>query len=242
MTKFAALEYANARRPQQWMVDFVTVVTAIAQYGYGEATAAIDWIRSAAAIIPDEEKRASYEAILDPRIGTPEWCAVDLPRAFGLPAGSQTRIIRKREWGPSLWRLLHYCLAHVKVNPPPAALRSVLASLPLVVPCKECSSHLRKVYETDPVPNRFGRDRITKWWFTVHNRVNAQLGKPQFTLAQFRILYGDCPDDAGVLAGDGVNPPAKFGRRFILGLAAAGIGAALLISLLAVGRRRKKRG
>lgn len=98
----------------------------------------------------------------------------------------------KPVWGPIGWDWLH----RLTINYPDApceadarlALRRVwnfYQNLPCVI---ECRRHAIADWHKHPPEVRTGPE-FQQWGWAFHNRVNARLGKPQFTFAQFRQRY-----------------------------------------------------
>ena len=59
-------------------------------------------------------------------------------------------------------------------------------SLSEMIPCPICKFHYRQHLKTAPVESAVGsRDEIIYWVFTLHNKVNVQLGKPEITFEQY---------------------------------------------------------
>ncbi len=77
-----------------------------------------------------------------------------------------------RFWGPSGWRLLHMISFQAPALPT-KPLRSFLAHLPYVLPCKYCRASLTDYYFADPIPAKAAD--MAEWMFRIHNRVNGKL-------------------------------------------------------------------
>lgn len=91
-----------------------------------------------------------------------------------------------KNWGPYFWGTLHIaCLAAPPVlsDEHKAAFRNLIESFTLVLPCPMCQMHFREVLDMYPLDESLntGADLFT-WSVTVHNVVNAKIGKPQVSL------------------------------------------------------------
>merc|ERR1719161_2583932 len=81
-------------------------------------------------------------------------------------------------WGPSMWRSLH-CIAH---HLPPRlpgesqeSFKTLVESLPQLLPCKVCGQHLTQHLVEDPVTNHLAtRDDVEQWLVQLHNKVNQE--------------------------------------------------------------------
>lgn len=81
-----------------------------------------------------------------------------------------------RFWGPSGWRLLHSISFAYNPDTDRAATQRVFESLPFVLPCKYCRTSLTEYMEEDPLePALASRDSFTRWFWKIHNQVNAKL-------------------------------------------------------------------
>jgi hypothetical protein len=59
-------------------------------------------------------------------------------------------------------------------------------SLVRMIPCPICQEHYRITLEQYPVaPATGSRTELAIWAFTIHNKVNEQLNRPQFTMQQY---------------------------------------------------------
>jgi len=85
-------------------------------------------------------------------------------------------------WGPAMWRSLH-CIAH---HLPPKmsgdsqhTFKSLVETLPSLLPCKVCGQHLTQHLREDPITGHLDtRDHVEAWLVKLHNKVNAETGKP----------------------------------------------------------------
>ena len=73
-------------------------------------------------------------------------------------------------WGPPLWTILH-SLAPILAQD--QLFRDFLTALQINIPCHECKSHYTTYIQNNPIS-----DDIPNWLFTLHNVINARLGKP----------------------------------------------------------------
>lgn len=101
-------------------------------------------------------------------------------------------------WGPHLWKSIHYIALGYPNNPDDEvreAYKSFYENLWKVIPCLKCSlNYKRHLDEVPPLDGFMGsRDDLFRWTVTLHNIVNAELGKPQMPLEKARELYITSP-------------------------------------------------
>ena len=81
-------------------------------------------------------------------------------------------------FGPYFWTVIHMaCLSAGKdVSDEKAdALNQFVASLPGVLPCRQCGKHLKENLQILP----FDKEDPFRWSVDLHNLVNSQLNKPE---------------------------------------------------------------
>lgn len=101
-----------------------------------------------------------------------------------------------REWGPHLWSYLHYSAANYPQKPCAEVanrMKSWLTSLPVTIPCKNCSKHYQEYLEKhrnelDKIVS--SRDNLFAFLVNIHNIVNRRNGKPIMSQEEARQLYG----------------------------------------------------
>lgn len=91
-------------------------------------------------------------------------------------------------WGPQAWKFLHCLAQSLPEQVPPAGQQSfeaMIQSLPQLLPCPSCGSNLQRHLLEDPIkPNLGTRTDVQRWLVRLHNKVNAELGKPVMPEAQ----------------------------------------------------------
>ena len=137
-------------------------------------------------------------------------------------------------WGPPLWYSIHFValgygrrrLGGVKENDSFAAVTpenvqalavsdddeshayiAFYESLAAVIPCKKCAAHYREELARNPVRHHL-RDNMDlfAWTVSLHNAVNARLGKPEWSLDRALRHY------SALLNGDPVPRAEEEGR------------------------------
>ncbi len=64
-----------------------------------------------------------------------------------------------------------------------------------LLPCPVCREHYREILAAMPVDSWLDdRKSLTEWVWTLHNRVNTRLGKPEITQAEFMERYKEMAD------------------------------------------------
>ena len=82
-------------------------------------------------------------------------------------------------WGKHLWKSLHYLAYAFPMQPnteqKQAALQ-MLNALSYLLPCAKCRMHYGQFLQANP-PDVESRERFARYLNTLHNSVNARLGK-----------------------------------------------------------------
>ncbi|KAK0559998.1 hypothetical protein OC844_004033 [Tilletia horrida] len=117
----------------------------------------------------------------------------------------------RAELGRATWKLLHTMTLRFPDNPTAderATLRTFIESFARLYPCAECAGHFQQLLEELP-PQTSSRMAASLWLCTVHNRVNARLGKKEFDCAKLDETYDcGCGDGPGAKNGTGTSPVA----------------------------------
>jgi len=91
-------------------------------------------------------------------------------------------------WGPHGWIFLHTVTINYPLEPTPQekdAYRKFFNSLTSVLPCEKCAYHYKQHINEEPIePALINRDALVRWLIKIHNKVNADLDKPQYTYEQ----------------------------------------------------------
>jgi len=90
-------------------------------------------------------------------------------------------------WGPIFWSTMHIVSMGYPPNPKDEQKQGALQfyeSLAHVIPCPICKEHY-KHFLTEIPPNVTNRDTLVEWVFTIHNKVNEQLGYKQLSFDEF---------------------------------------------------------
>ena len=118
-------------------------------------------------------------------------------------------------WGPSAWRFLHAVTFAYPESPSEEhkdAARSLFRSLKLMLPCGDCCTHYCAGFALDPVDKHLeSRDALSQWLVAFHNKVNARLGKAQYSYdkAKAEFITDDEFCSAQSTCGDGVEASGK---------------------------------
>ena len=91
-------------------------------------------------------------------------------------------------WGPHGWIFLHSVTMNYPKNPSnddKQLYRNFFSSLTRVLPCEKCAYHYKQHIKDDPIePALESRDKLVRWLIKIHNKVNADLGKPHYSYEQ----------------------------------------------------------
>jgi hypothetical protein len=92
-------------------------------------------------------------------------------------------------WGPIFWTTMHIVSLGYPASPSKAEQTAAIAfyqSLTEMIPCPICKVHYRAHLAESPVESAVeSRDALIFWVFTLHNKVNAQLGKREITFQEY---------------------------------------------------------
>jgi hypothetical protein len=98
-------------------------------------------------------------------------------------------------WGPHLWAYLHYSAANYSDHPTPAErkeMKNWLCSLPVTIPCDNCSRHYRKYitknkHKLDEICS--DKNKLFNFLVDIHNKVNERNGKRIMSYEEALQLY-----------------------------------------------------
>lgn len=92
-------------------------------------------------------------------------------------------------WGPIFWATLHIASLGYSDKPTDRQKKNMIAfyeSMVDVLPCVICRNHYEQNLEELPIKGAVNnRIDLINWVFTMHNRVNVQLGKKEYTFEEF---------------------------------------------------------
>ena len=111
------------------------------------------------------------------------------------------RSIKPKIWGPHGWKFMHYVSLGYPDNPTESDkqnYKNFYTSLQHILPCAKCAynySHNLKKY---PIDNHLGsRDTLVRWVIDIHNQVNTELNKKEYTYEEALSLYTEEPPKFG---------------------------------------------
>lgn len=95
-------------------------------------------------------------------------------------------------WAPAMWRTMHAIALAYPDRPADddhyrkAAYRTFFVALGDVIPCAACAASYRRLIlaESRSLDDALDRGTLFDWTVTVHNRINAELGKPTMSVRQ----------------------------------------------------------
>ena len=98
---------------------------------------------------------------------------------------TDTNIITKNDWGPTIWMMIHFFAANLKTEKIKYYIEFI-KSLTYVIPCEECRKHLRENLKKIPliINNNSNNYLIFEWSCNLHNIVNSQLKKTIYPYCQ----------------------------------------------------------
>jgi len=110
--------------------------------------------------------------------------------------GNPTKVsIKPSIWGPHGWKFLHYVSLGYPSNPSEEDkknYKTFYTSLQHILPCAKCahnySHNLIKYHIDNHLSNR---DSLVRWVIDIHNKVNSETGKKEYTYEEALSLYTD---------------------------------------------------
>lgn len=114
-------------------------------------------------------------------------CSAEPPKQKRPPPIVQTPSL----WGPSVW-LVGHTVSFWYTPSKAVAARAFFEQLHTWLPCPSCAEHYAALVRTElPLGDveLASADALSRWFVTVHNRVNARLRKPPVPYARARALY-----------------------------------------------------
>lgn len=96
-------------------------------------------------------------------------------------------------WGPFFWHTMHIVALGYPNEPTYAekrAAKEFFESLAHLIPCPTCKMHYADHIKAKPVsPSLDNRKDLFRWTVEIHNLVNKDLGKPEYTEAESIAYY-----------------------------------------------------
>lgn len=88
-------------------------------------------------------------------------------------------------WGPFFWHTMHIVAIGYPSEPNyvnKKAAKEFYESLEILIPCPICREHYAEHLKKFPItPHLDSRSDLFKWTVVLHNAVNKNLGKPEFS-------------------------------------------------------------
>ena len=88
-------------------------------------------------------------------------------------------------WGPILWTTIHIVALGYPKEPTfseKRAAKEFYESLTHLIPCPICKLHYQQHLKENPLtPSLDSRHDLFQWTVKIHNLVNKELGKPEYT-------------------------------------------------------------
>jgi hypothetical protein len=101
-------------------------------------------------------------------------------------SNNQKQSIKPSIWGPHGWKFMHYVSLGYPSKPTEEDKKNYKAfytSLQHILPCAKCvDNHLSS------------RDTLVRWVIDIHNQVNNETGKREYTYEEALSLYTDGGD------------------------------------------------
>lgn len=134
-------------------------------------------------------------------------------------------------WGPHLWKSIHYIAMFYPESPTNAQMtqyKKFFLDLQYVIPCHQCAENYKVHLQQLPIDNYLmSRDLLFAWTVELHNIVNRALKKREMPLEEARQLYFE---------GKPEKKPTSF-RELLIVL--AGTLFVIPLSLLLMSRKKR---
>lgn len=121
-------------------------------------------------------------------------------------------------WGPIFWATFHLTSMAYPDAPTYAekrAAKEFFSSMVHLLPCPVCRGHFKEILSAMPVDSWLDdRRSLTEWVWMLHNRVNARLGKPEISQADFTQRYKEMAERGLPIPPS--NPTAELSDSAIL--------------------------
>ena len=109
--------------------------------------------------------------------------------------------IKPKIWGPHGWKFMHYVSLGYPSNPTEEDKRNYknfYTSLQHILPCAKCANNYSHNLKKYPIDNHLSsRDTLVKWVIDIHNQVNNELNKKEYTYEEALSLYTEEPNVFG---------------------------------------------
>jgi hypothetical protein len=96
-------------------------------------------------------------------------------------------------WGPFFWHTIHIIALGYSKNPTytdKKCAKEFYESLAYLIPCSVCRDHYKQHITEKPITTFLdSRTDLIKWTIDIHNKVNKQNGKPEWTLDEVLSYY-----------------------------------------------------
>ena len=98
-------------------------------------------------------------------------------------------------WGKEQWIALHThaaCASDQLTDDEKTAWQNYLESFPFILACKTCCKHFDEMIENNPITDEVlkTKESLSFYIFTLHNKVNKRLGKPEKSLDFLAERFG----------------------------------------------------
>ena len=96
-------------------------------------------------------------------------------------------------WGPFFWHTMHIVALGYSNQPTYAekrAAKEFYESLTQLIPCPICRVHYSTHLKANPIsPSLDSRNDLFRWTVNIHNLINKDLGKPEYTETESMNFY-----------------------------------------------------
>ena len=101
--------------------------------------------------------------------------------------------IKPNIWGPHGWKFMHYVSLGYPSDPTEQDkqnYKNFYTSFQHILPCAKCAHNYSYNLKKYPIDNHLGsRDTLVRWVIDIHNQVNTELNKKEYTYIEALDLY-----------------------------------------------------
>ena len=106
---------------------------------------------------------------------------------------SKKQAIKPSIWGPHGWKFMHYVSLGFPSNPSEEDkknYKTFYTSLQHILPCAKCANNYSHNLIKYPIDNHLeNRDTLVRWVIDIHNQVNNETNKKEYTYREALNLY-----------------------------------------------------
>lgn len=126
--------------------------------------------------------------------------------------------MKKAEWGPLIWKVLHCITIKIKDNEfinEREKIIQIITGICSNLPCPQCASHASGLIKKYKLKNMKTKNDIIKFVYLIHNQVNKKLKKQTYSFDNIQI-YNDFSIKSLLNDYYNMNLREKYGEKMML--------------------------